>query len=303
MGTPDFPVPTLEALHKVHEIVAVVTVPDKPQGRGLTLMPSPVKKKAMELGLNILQPEKLSDEKFIEELNKLNADIFCIVAFKILPKAVYSIPKIASFNIHGSLLPKFRGAAPINWAIIKGESKSGLTSFILQDKVDTGDILLKKEFEIIPLMTAGELHDALQPMAADLAIETCNLLVDGNYTPMKQDDTHATPAPKIFRDDCKINFSKSANEVINFIHGLSPYPGAYTLIEAEGEKTLKILKCKPNETILAPNEYKIENNQFLIGCGAGTIEITELQLQGKRAMNIKDFANGWRFGNSGLLNY
>lgn len=301
MGTPDFPVPTLEALHSAHEIVAVVTVPDKPQGRGLTLMPSPVKKKAVELGLNILQPENLSDEFFIEQLKTLDADIFCVVAFKILPKAVYTIPQIASFNIHGSLLPKFRGAAPINWAIIRGESKSGLTSFILQDKVDTGDILLKKEISITPLMTAGELHDSLQPMAAELALETCELLQSGNYSPLKQDDTEATSAPKIFREDCKIDFNKPAEQVANFIHGLSPYPGAYTMIDVDGEKTLKTLKCKPNETKLELNQYSIADNKFLIGCQTGAIELTELQLQGKRAMTIKDFVNGWRFEKEGTL--
>jgi methionyl-tRNA formyltransferase len=302
MGTPHFAVPTLELLTKEHEVVAVVTVPDKPQGRGLKMHYSAVKEKAIELGLNILQPEKLKDEDYINSLKALNADIFCVVAFRILPKEVFTLPKYGSFNIHGSLLPKYRGAAPINWAIIKGEQETGLTSFILNEKVDTGNILLYKKVLIDEYTTAGILHDRLQAIAPKLAIETCQMIINGNYTPLKQDDSLATPAPKIFKQDCIISFKTDAQIVANFIHGLSPYPGAFTYIHENGtKKQLKIISCKLAEYSGKEGSFEIKEKKFIIYCADKAIEVIELQLEGKKQVGIKDFLNGWRGEHSGIL--
>ena len=190
------------------------------------------------------KPESLKNPDFIEQIKQIAPDIIVVIAFRILPKDVYTIAKIASFNIHGSLLPKYRGAAPINWAVINGEKTSGLTSFILQEKVDTGNVLIKKEIRLFDGITAGELHDLLMPIAADLSIETIDMLAKGNFQALPQDDTIATPAPKIFKQDCIIDWNKPAVNVRNFIHGLSPYPGAYTIMHGKHLKILKTIITK-----------------------------------------------------------
>lgn len=300
MGTPEFSVPTLEEIHLKYGVKCVVTVPDKPQGRGLKLAFSPVKQKAIELNIPILQPEKLKDDIFIEQLKSFNPDIIVVVAFRILPKEVFTIPKIATFNIHGSLLPKYRGAAPINHAIINGEKISGLTTFIIQEKVDTGNILLKKQVELYDGITAGELHNILMIEAPKIAIETIELLLSGNYVALPQDETEATPAPKIFRDFCKINWNNSAVNIRNFIHGLSPYPGAYTKIS---DNTVKILRVKISNHKLEPYQFTITNNNLLIGTIDNAIEILEIQPENKKVMNIRDFINGWRFEKSGKIEF
>ena len=239
MGTPEFAVPTLEAIHKEFGVRAVVTVPDKPKGRGKKMLPSPVKLKALELGLPVLQPEKLKDESFYKELKQYNPDIMAVVAFRILPESIFEMANIGTFNIHGSLLPKYRGAAPINWAIINGDKESGLTSFLLKKIVDTGDMLLQNPVKIPEGSTAGDLHDMLMPVSAKLAVDTIKLLLDGDYQLMPQDNSKASPAPKIFREQCEINFAQHARDLRNYIHGVSPVPGAWTIWNG---KRLKILR-------------------------------------------------------------
>lgn len=299
MGTPEFSVPTLRAINEHFEIPAVVTVPDKPKGRGQKMMPSPVKAAAEELGLKVLQPVSLKDEDFINELKEINADIFCIVAFRILPTAVFTLPKIASFNVHTSLLPKFRGAAPINWAIVKGEKKSGVTSFILDENIDTGNIVGTREVAIGESMTAGELHDGLMPLAAELAVETCEQLLSGKYQRLAQDDSLATPAPKIFRDDCKIDFNMDAEDLKNFINGMSPIPGAWTILEG---KKVKLLKSEISSEInTKPKHYLIKNDNFLLQTASGTVKVLVIQPEGKKVMQIRDFLAGYRGNKEGIL--
>lgn len=297
MGTPEFAVPSLEKLHYLFGVKAVVTVPDKEQGRGRKVKFSPVKEKALELGIDVLQPEKLKDTEFIERIKSYNPDIICVIAFRILPEEVYSLAKIASFNIHGSLLPKFRGAAPINRAIMAGESKTGLTSFILKKVVDTGDILLRTEIEIYENMTAGELHDALMPMAAGLTVDTIKLLEKGNYTLLNQNDEEATPAPKIFRDECKLDVNYNVIKAKNHIHGLSPYPAAFIVIE---DIEIKLLRVEFSDKLIIKGCYLIDK-EFLIGVEGGTLKVLELKPQGKSEMKVNDFINGWRKDKTGIL--
>ncbi len=297
MGTPDFAVPTLEAIQEKWGLTAVVTVPDKPKGRGRKLMASPVKEKALEYGLPVLQPEKLKDETFEQELAAIDADIICVLAFRILPRQIYTKSKLGTFNIHGSLLPRYRGAAPINHAIINGDKKSGVTSFLLQDVVDTGDILLKREIEIPDGSTAGELHDMLMPESAKLAIETIDLLLEGNFQAKKQDDTEATPAPKIFRDDIKINWNTDALTLRNYIHGMSPIPAAWTIW---GDKNFKILKCRLSDDLgLAPGEFVCKDNAIYVQALNGALKLEHFQLQGKKALACEDFMRGYRGKASG----
>lgn len=292
MGTPDFAVPALEKIYNKYGLEAVVTIPDKPKGRGRKLMPSAVKVKAAELGLNIFQPEKLNDEDFIKEINEIKPDIICVIAFRILPQVLYEIPSLGSFNIHGSLLPKYRGAAPINWAIINGEKETGVTSFLLQKQVDTGDILLKRKISIPENATTGDLHDLLMPEAAELSIETIELLNSGDVKVQNQDDSQATQAPKIFKEDCEIKFSKSAINLKNFIHGMSPIPGAWT--KFEDGSTLKILRAEITGESIPIGEYLITKKELLIGASDGALSIKELQPEGKKAMNVESYVNGWR---------
>lgn len=299
MGTPQFSVPTLKALNNMFDIPAVVTVPDKPKGRGQKLQASPVKITAQELGLKVLQPTDLKDETFIEELKKMDVDIFCIVAFRILPKSVFTIPRYGSFNVHTSLLPKFRGAAPINWAIIKGEKKTGVTSFILDEDIDTGNIVGTREVIIGDSMTAGELHDELMPLAAELAVETCELIMKGNRELKKQDDSLATPAPKLFREDSKIDFNMEAEDLKNFINGMSPIPGAWT--ELDGKK-IKMLKSEISSNInIKPKHFLIKNDNFLLQTTSGTVKLLVIQPEGKKVMQIRDFLTGYRGKKEGIL--
>jgi methionyl-tRNA formyltransferase len=299
MGTPEFAVPTLEKLNEKYGIGLVVTVPDKAQGRGLKLMPSAVKEKAIELEIPVLQPESLKSEDFIRTVSEFNPDIIVVLAFRILPEEVFTLAKVGSFNIHASLLPAYRGAAPINWAIINGEKKTGLTSFLLEKKVDTGSILLSKEFEIPDGFTAGDLHNALMPLSAELAIETCELLLSGNYQLIPQDESKASKAPKIFPEDCKIDWSLPAEKIRNFIHGTSPTPGAWTIWD---DKRLKILRARisGNKEGIA-GFFVIENSQFMVFCGEDAIIIDELQAEGRKPMKIKDFLNGYKGENQGIF--
>jgi methionyl-tRNA formyltransferase len=300
MGTPEFAVPTLTKLNETFGVKAVVTVPDKPQGRGKKVLPCDVKIKAQELGISLLQPEKLKDEKFINELKTYEPDIMVVLAFRILPEEVFSISKIATFNIHASLLPKYRGAAPINWAIINGEKTTGLTSFILEKKVDTGNILLQKSIDIPEGATAGDLHDLMMPEAAQMAVDTCNLLLSGNYKLMKQDDSLASPAPKIFPEFCKISWNQHAEKVRNFIHGLSPFPGAWTIWNSERLKILRVEYscCGKGES----GFFSINDKEINVQCEKGIVTLREIQLPGKRPMKTEEFLRGYRGTKSGKFN-
>ena len=299
MGTPDFAVPTLKALHEKFTVSAVVTVPDKQKGRGRKVSSSPVKQAAEELGIDILQPESLKDQGFYDTLKAYNPDIICVVAFRILPPSIFELPNIASFNIHGSLLPKYRGAAPINWAIVNGETETGVTSFVLQKIVDTGNIIDHKKIPLDISMTTGDLHDALMPLSAELAVETTQKLIEGDYNLTPQDDSQASPAPKIFRDDCEINFKQMSLDVLRFLHGMSPIPGAWTVME---DKSLKILRAEQTDLKIGEaGSFAIDKNNFYVQCSDYCLNVLELQVQGKRAMKIGDFLPGYRGPEKGLL--
>jgi methionyl-tRNA formyltransferase len=292
MGTPEFAVASLRAiLDAGHDVPLVITTPDRQKGRGLKTIPSDVKRFALERGLEVATPESLKDPELAELIRSKRPDVICVVAFRILPESIYSIPPRGSFNLHASLLPKYRGAAPINWALINGETESGVTTFFLQRQVDTGGMILQRAVPIGPETTAGELHDALMSVGADAVVETLRRIEQGEVVPIRQDDTAATPAPKIFRDDCRIDWSKPAQAVHNFIRGLSPYPGAFTL---RGERTLKILRTRLVEdgAALAPGELSSDGHCLVVGCGDGALDILELQMEGKRVMTAEEFLRG-----------
>lgn len=303
MGTPEFAVPSLNKLLQAgYNIVGVVSAPDKPAGRGMQLTESAVKKFAATKGLKILQPEKLKAPEFLEELRSLNAELQIVVAFRMLPEVVWNMPPMGTINLHSSLLPKYRGAAPINWAIINGEKETGVTTFKLQHEIDTGNILLQQKILIGEDETAGELHDRMKEIGADLLVKTVKGLAEGTLkeTPQQLTTDNRQPAtllhaPKIFTETCKINWNKNVDEVYNLIRGLSPYPTAFTYLK---EKTLKIYKAK--KEIIQPSvkagELKTDKKTFLkFACNNGYINITELQLEGKRKMTAEEFLRGYRF--------
>lgn len=293
MGNPEFAVPTLELLHQNFRVSVVVTNPDKPSGRGLKLKPTPVKIKAIELGIPILQPTKLKDSDFIRQLKEIQPDIIVVVAFKILPVEVFSLATIASFNVHPSLLPKYRGPAPINWQIINGEMITGVTTFILQEQVDSGNILLQHNYEIPDGWTAGELNDFLARRGAELAVETCNILLSGNYSLIPQDEAKATKAPKIFPEQCQIDWTKSARVLRNFIHGVSPTPGAWTLFNG---KRFKIYKCHFLEDTHNYNTGRFIqlNGRLAITCSNGFIFPIQVQIEGGKIVSSDDFLRGYK---------
>ncbi|MEO8514227.1 MAG: methionyl-tRNA formyltransferase [Ignavibacteria bacterium] len=294
MGTPKFAVPSLRILlNSHHKISAVVTVPDKPKGRGQLLAEGDVKKFAVEQGLSILQPVNLKDEEFAREIRALNPDLIVVVAFRILPKSIFKIPKYGSINLHASLLPKYRGAAPINWAIINGERETGVTTFFLQEKVDTGNVILQHSVDITSDDTAGTLHDKLMLLGASAVFETVDMIENHNGIPpaAKQNNGEATPAPKIFKEDCRINFDESVDKVYDFIRGLSPYPGAYT--EHNG-RIMKIYGTVKShwDSLKGPGRFFIKEGKLYVSCLNEFLEITELQMEGKRRMNVQEFLNG-----------
>ncbi|NUM70749.1 MAG: methionyl-tRNA formyltransferase [Ignavibacteriaceae bacterium] len=291
-ATPDFAIPSLNALIDAgHEITGVVTTPDKEQGRGRKLESSPVKKFAVEKGFHVITPLSLRDEKFHHELKTLGADLFVVVAFKILPGDVFTIPRYGSFNLHGSLLPKYRGAAPIQWALINGDTLTGLTTFALADKVDTGNIYLKKEVEILPEDNFETLHDRMSEIGAGLVTDTVKLIESGNFKLMPQDDSQASPAPKITKEISMISWSKSPVEIHNLIRGLSPFPGAQFILDG---KVTKIYKGNPHDKIYPEGEFVINGNRAFIGCRGGSYEILELKMEGKKQLGIEEFLRGYR---------
>jgi len=302
MGTPEFAVASLDILLKNgYDIVAVVTATDKWGGRGnKTLLESDVKKYALEKGLKILQPEKLNDPDFIDELKSLEADLQVVVAFRMLPTKVWSMPRLGTMNLHGSLLPKYRGAAPINWAIINGEKETGVTTFLLKHEIDTGDILFQAKTPIGEDELLGEVYERLMYIGADLVLESVKSLDKGEVKPRPQSNEEACPAPKIFHETCRIDFNQSNEKVHNFIRGLSPNPVAWTVLD--GEK-LKIFRTKKINEPANSNIGSIDTDgkKYLrIACTDGWIEILELQPDKRKRMDIKSFLNGTSIKNNSV---
>ncbi|MDW3649543.1 MAG: methionyl-tRNA formyltransferase [Bacteroidia bacterium] len=295
MGTPEFSVPSLDILHKNgHEVVAVVTAEDKPAGRGRKIRKSAVKQYAEQEEIKVLQPGKLRDPEFIHALSELKPDLMVVVAFRMLPEMVWSIPSIGTFNLHASLLPDYRGAAPINWAIMNGEEKTGATTFFIDKKIDTGNLLLQREIDIPEDWTAGDLHDELMVKGAELVLETVEALEAGTIEAKAQDDSlFQNHAPKIFKEDCRIDWNREAYKVNNFIRGLSPYPTSWTKL---GEKVLKIYKAEIAHLHGGnlPGSIHVQENKLFISCADGLLEIKELQLEGKKRMKTEDFLRGYK---------
>ncbi|MEO5681315.1 MAG: methionyl-tRNA formyltransferase [Chitinophagaceae bacterium] len=305
MGTPEFAVASLDALVNAgFNIVGVITAPDKPAGRGMKLTESAVKKYAVEKGLHVLQPEKLKNPLFVEELQALNADIQVVVAFRMLPEIVWNMPPRGTINLHGSLLPQYRGAAPINWAVINGEKETGVTTFKLQHAIDTGNILLQESFAVGEDETAGDVHDKMKEIGAALLVKTINGLTDGSLQEKPQllvigqttiDGQGLQHAPKIFTETGKIDWSKPVAEIYNLIRGLSPFPAAFTFLQ---NKTLKIYAAK-KETVppsVPAGEYLTDNKTYLKFAAAdGYIHAIAIQLEGKKKMQTDEFLRGYRF--------
>jgi len=295
MGTPDFAVPSLDILiSNGHEIAAVVTVPDKPKGRGQKLGISAVKEYALSKNLNILQPVKLKDENFINELKELQPDLIVVVAFRILPTVIFDIPKKGIFNLHASLLPKYRGAAPINWAIINGDKETGATTFFLKEKVDTGNIIHQEKIPIGENDNVGTIHDKLSLMGAELVLKTVTEIENGNAPVVQQDDALASPAKKIFRDDCRIDWSKPSEQIHNLIRGLSPYPAAFTTLDDKAFKIYSTLKTDVKSSLPSGTLMK-DAKKLFVNTNDNLLEILEVQLEGKKRVSASDFLNGMSF--------
>jgi methionyl-tRNA formyltransferase len=300
MGTPEFAVASLDALVQTgHDIVGVITAPDKPAGRGMKLTGSAVKNYALEKGLQIFQPEKLRNPIFVEELRNLKADLQIVVAFRMLPEIVWNMPPIGTVNLHGSLLPQYRGAAPINWAIINGEKETGVTTFKLQHDIDTGNILLQEKIPIGDDETASELHDRMKVIGASLVVKTVNGLAEGMLSETPQTTFLLAGsgvlkhAPKIYTETCKVDWAKEVDEVYNLIRGLSAYPGAFTHLEG---KMLKIFRGRKEKRpiMLPPGVYETDRKNFLrFTCSDGYISVEELQLEGKKKMGVEEFLRGY----------
>lgn len=292
MGSPDFAIPSLEKLYQSeHEIAAVVSNVDKRRGRRAKPTPTPVKKKALELELPVIEVENLKDSSFYRKLKAVEADLFVVVAFRILPPEVLKLPGKGSINLHASLLPKYRGAAPIHWAVINGEEKTGCTIFFLDEEVDTGKIIKQKETPIGPNETTGDVYERLKKLGSDLVLEAVSEIDRGTYRVVSQDDEQATPAPKLFTDDCKVDFHQSAQKVHNKIRGLSPFPTAWAELD-ELKFNMYRSELGPSKD-LAPGQMAMEGDDLLVGCEPGTIILKEVQLEGKRRMEGKEFMNGY----------
>lgn len=299
MGTPEFAVASLgELIASGAEIVGVVTAPDKPAGRGQKISESAVKQYAVAHGLKVLQPEKLKNEQFLKELKALSADLQVVVAFRMLPEVVWNMPPKGTINLHASLLPQYRGAAPINWVLINGEKESGVTTFFLKHDIDTGDILFTEKVTLTGKETAGELHDRLMNKGAGLLVKTVKAIESGRYTELPQ--THLAEgvelkhAPKIFKDDCKIDWNQSAEKIYNLIRGLSPYPTAFTTLN---DKVLKVFSAEYQSggTGISPGGFLSDNKTYLkFAARGGFVSLTDVQLEGKNRMGIEEFLRGVR---------
>lgn len=299
MGTPDFAVAILDALLKANlNVVGVITAADKPAGRGRKLNQSAVKKYALENELTILQPTNLKSEAFLSELQGLQANLQIVVAFRMLPKVVWQLPEYGTFNLHASLLPDYRGAAPINWAIINGETKTGVSTFFIDEKIDTGNVILQSETAIAENETVGQLHDKLMNLGSELVVKTVQLIQNDTVTTIKQPEAEEKSAPKLFTETCKINWNDSLTTIYNLIRGLNPYPAAWTtLITNEDEIKVKIydVKKQVEETNLKPGTILTSKNEIKVAAKNGFLIIDSLQLSGKRKMDSKSLLNGFSF--------
>ena len=298
LGTPEFAVASLQALHQSgHEIVGVVTAPDKPAGRGLKLQETAVKKYALEQGLYLMQPEKLKNPGFLEELKSLNADVQAVVAFRMLPEQVWNMPRLGTVNVHASLLPQYRGAAPINWVLINGEKETGVTTFKLRHDIDTGPLLYSQRVAIGEDETAGELHDKLKLVGATLLVKTMDELATGSAveTPQPSEaELTIKHAPKIFTENCRIDFNTSVNDAYNLVRGLSPYPTAFTQL---GDRNFRIYSSKKEPAAISamPGSYELGGKSVLkFACTDGWLHALEVQIEGKKRMSVTDFLRGWR---------
>lgn len=303
MGTPEFASESLRRLHSEgYNIVAVVTTPDKPAGRGQKMHKSDVKLTAEELGLPILQPEKLRDEAFLSELRALQPDLGIVIAFRMLPEVVWSMPRLGTFNLHASLLPEYRGAAPINWAIINGEKRTGVTTFLLNHEIDKGNIIEQQAVDIIDEDNIGSLYDKLMHIGSGLVVQTVDKIAKGGYETIEQmsiDESTLHPAPKIFKEDCRIDWSRSGRDIINLIRGLSPYPAAWSAIYKGGAEvgSVKVFSAHFEAASSYGNcgDVLTDGRGYLgVRCADGVVYIDELQLAGKRRMTIKELLLGWR---------
>lgn len=297
MGTPDFAVPSLRILvQNGYKVAGVVTATDKYGGRGKKqLLESPVKKYAVEQGIPVLQPKNLKSPEFQEDLRALNANLQVVVAFRMLPETVWDMPEYGTFNLHGSLLPRYRGAAPINWAVINGDAETGVTTFFIRHKIDTGDVLFQEKMPIGPNETAGAVHDRMMLLGAETVLKTVKAIESGDYQLQKQDDALATKAPKLFRETCEIDFTQPIEKVHNFVRGLSPYPAAWTTLEG---KQLKILRAHYEKADLdaTPGTFRSDNKSWIkIAAPDGWLVVEELQMQGRKRMKANDFLNGFSF--------
>ncbi len=311
LGTPDFAV---ESLNRIVEggynVVGVVTMPDKKAGRGHQLIQSPVKKFALEHNLNILQPVNLKDADFVAELQSLQADLFIVIAFRMLPEVVWQMPKLGTFNLHASLLPKYRGAAPINHAVMNGDSETGVTTFFLKHEIDTGDIIRRESISIGEDENVGSVHDRLMMLGADLTIDTIEHILAEDLKPIPQDqlldgDQEPTPAPKIFKETCDIDWTRSAREVHNFVRGLSPYPAAWSTLVTDSSDHVEIKIFSTNvidaEKFGEPGAIKCDHNKMYISCGEGVIEVLELRPAGKKMMSADAYLRGARFTEAKMI--
>lgn len=297
MGTPDFAVASLKSiLESGFEVVGVVTAPDRPAGRGRKVQPSAVKQFAEEHHIRVLQPTNLKDESFLDELRGLRANLQVVVAFRMLPKVVWQMPEYGTFNLHASLLPQYRGAAPINWAIINGETKTGVTTFFIDDKIDTGSIILQREENILPEDNAGSLHDRLMQLGGELVVETCKQIAAGTVDGLPQKEiSNLKPAHKIHKDTCRVDWNAPLEDVHNLIRGLSPYPAAWThLINQGKEEPIKIYETQieVGEHNFEPGELIVDKKSLKVAVRGGYLQILELQLPGKRKMKISEVLNG-----------
>ena len=296
MGTPDFAVPSLKILvENGYEVVGVITATDKMGGRGKKkVIQSAVKQYALEQGLKVLQPKNLKKTEFVEEVRALKADLQIVVAFRMLPEVIWNMPRLGTMNLHGSLLPKYRGAAPINWAVIKGEKETGVTTFLLKHEIDTGDVLFQQPLPIGENETAGEVYNRMMEMGAGVLLKSVKALESGNYKPLPQRDEAATKAPKIFHDTCEIDFIQPTEKIHDFIRGLSPYPTAWTILE---DKKLKIFRTTKEiiDHDAEPGKFFTDNKHYLkISTIDGYVCLEELQLAGKKRMDVKSFLNGFK---------
>lgn len=306
MGTPDFAVEPLRRLvEDNYNVVGVVTMPDKPAGRGHKLQFSPVKQFAVDHNLHVMQPEKLKAEEFVNELRSLNADLFIVVAFRMLPEVVWAMPRLGTFNLHGSLLPQYRGAAPLNWAIINGEKRTGITTFFLTHEIDTGKIIDQQVIAIEDSDNVGTIHDKLMVMGGDLVIKTVNAILWGGIKPIPQEELYASeselkPAPKIFKETCHLDFNNPTENIHNLVRGLSPYPAAWANLSAEGKEDVQMKIYETKKEICAHNEAPgtllTDGKKFLkVATKDGYLHLLQIQVPGKKRLSIEDFLRGFRF--------